>query len=132
RVRKAADPAVPGTTDQDLAIVKLSADVVPGVIPSVLPPLPQRTCYLRPIHSAEPKDAPVVFGVSGPSCGAQDCALVPRDFTIDGLKFDPGRVAHPVPLGAVQEWELVNTFNSLHPFHIHVNPFQVVGEPIDP
>lgn len=39
--------------------------------------------------------------------------------------FDPGVIDRELPLGEVDEWELRSYFVS-HPFHIHVNPFQVV------
>jgi FtsP/CotA-like multicopper oxidase with cupredoxin domain len=132
KVRKAQEPGVFVTDDQDLAYVVLDAEGVPDELPDTLPPLPERTCYLRPIAVAEPKDAPVVFAVGGDPCGGANCTPIPQDFTIDGLKFDPARVDHKVKLGAVEQWELQNTSGSLHPFHIHVNPFQVEGEPIDP
>jgi FtsP/CotA-like multicopper oxidase with cupredoxin domain len=40
-----------------------------------------------------------------------------------------------VALGSVEEWTLFNMNPIRHPFHIHINPFQVVrinGAPIDP
>jgi len=40
-----------------------------------------------------------------------------------------------VALGSVEEWTVFNMNNVRHPFHIHVNPFQVVrinGEPVEP
>ncbi|WP_247881504.1 multicopper oxidase family protein [Skermanella sp. TT6] len=39
--------------------------------------------------------------------------------------YDPTRIDRKLPLGGVQEWELRSYFVS-HPFHIHVNPFQIV------
>ena len=46
-----------------------------------------------------------------------------------------GRRRHQtVKLGATEEWRLRNTSPDWHPFHIHVNDFQVVeidGEPVD-
>ena len=53
--------------------------------------------------------------------------------TIDGKKFD-GEVGAVVLLNKAEEWKIVNkTFGPLiaHPFHIHINPFQVV-EVFDP
>jgi FtsP/CotA-like multicopper oxidase with cupredoxin domain len=53
---------------------------------------------------------------------------------IDGREFDPDRVDQSVELGASEEWRLVNTSSDWHPFHIHVNDFQVTeidGEPVD-
>lgn len=43
-----------------------------------------------------------------------------------GQRFDPMRVDQTVSLNAVEEWTLVNTSGVGHPFHIHVNDFQVV------
>ena len=40
-----------------------------------------------------------------------------------------------VALGSVEEWTVFNMNNIRHPFHIHVNPFQVVkvnGQPVEP
>ena len=39
--------------------------------------------------------------------------------------FDPSRIDRTLILGNVDEWKLQSDFVS-HPFHIHVNPFQVV------
>lgn len=49
------------------------------------------------------------------------------NFTINGNRFDPDRIDQVVNLNAVEEWELVNNSNVGHPFHIHVNPFQVMS-----
>ena len=43
------------------------------------------------------------------------------------------RVDQTITLGAVEEWRLRNTSLDWHPFHIHVNDYQVVainGEPV--
>jgi FtsP/CotA-like multicopper oxidase with cupredoxin domain len=40
-----------------------------------------------------------------------------------------------VALGSVEEWTVFNMNNIRHPFHVHINPFQVVrinGQPIEP
>jgi FtsP/CotA-like multicopper oxidase with cupredoxin domain len=40
-----------------------------------------------------------------------------------------------VSLNSVEEWTVFNMNNIRHPFHIHINPFQVVrinGEPVEP
>jgi FtsP/CotA-like multicopper oxidase with cupredoxin domain len=55
-------------------------------------------------------------------------------FKMDGKLFDHDRVDHVVELGAVEEWTIVNDSVLAHPFHIHVNPFQVThvnGQPVD-
>ncbi len=48
---------------------------------------------------------------------------------IDNKTFDPNRVDQRVRLGAKEEWVLLNNSpeeTQFHPFHIHVNPFQIV------
>ena len=55
-------------------------------------------------------------------------------FLIDGKPFDADRVDQVVELGAVEEWTVVNDSPLVHPFHIHVNPFQLThvdGVPVD-
>ncbi|SMC27425.1 Multicopper oxidase with three cupredoxin domains (includes cell division protein FtsP and spore coat protein CotA) [Andreprevotia lacus DSM 23236] len=51
-------------------------------------------------------------------------------FQVDGRPYDGSRIDRVLQLGAVDEWTLTSHFVS-HPFHIHVNPFQVV-KIIDP
>jgi FtsP/CotA-like multicopper oxidase with cupredoxin domain len=55
--------------------------------------------------------------------------------TINGIQFGEGVGANvPIRLGNVEEWKIVNTNEGYlvdHPFHIHVNPFQI-REVFDP
>jgi FtsP/CotA-like multicopper oxidase with cupredoxin domain len=48
-------------------------------------------------------------------------------FLVCDTTFDPGRVDHKVPLGAVEEWVVENRDPSDHVFHIHTNPFELVA-----
>jgi FtsP/CotA-like multicopper oxidase with cupredoxin domain len=60
--------------------------------------------------------------------------LDPFRVLIDGKEFDENRIDQTVRLGALEEWRLRNTSVDWHPFHIHVNDFQVLsvnGEPVD-
>lgn len=53
---------------------------------------------------------------------------------INGETFNPGRVNVRPELGTVEQWTLINHSNEDHPFHIHVNDFQVMsvnGKPYD-
>ncbi|MGJ3264551.1 MAG: multicopper oxidase family protein [Salinarimonas sp.] len=76
-----------------------------------------------------------------------DTSTSPTGFLIDGEPYDPSRIDRVLTLGGVDEWTLTSGTNPAagHPFHIHVNPFQVVeilnpagvdvsagGEPDDP
>ena len=52
----------------------------------------------------------------------------PEDAPTPEMKYvyDPHRVDHTLVLGTEQMWELASK-NGNHPFHIHVNPFQIIG-----
>lgn len=43
----------------------------------------------------------------------------------DYFSYDASRIDRILPLGGVDEWQLTSRFIS-HPFHIHVNPFQII------
>lgn len=47
------------------------------------------------------------------------------DLPFDPKPYDPKRIDRVLTLGSVDEWQLQSRFVS-HPFHIHVNPFQIV------
>jgi FtsP/CotA-like multicopper oxidase with cupredoxin domain len=55
----------------------------------------------------------------------------PPVHTIDGKQFEMGTIDQAMLLGATEEWTLYNDGGAAHPFHIHINPFQVV-EIMDP
>ena len=48
-------------------------------------------------------------------------------FTINGLPFDPQRIDDTISLGDLEVWDISNTSNMAHPFHIHGNSFQVIS-----
>lgn len=55
------------------------------------------------------------------------------NFEINSQHFNPNRVDFEVPLNAAEEWVIANATPVWHPFHIHINPFQVVninGKPV--
>jgi FtsP/CotA-like multicopper oxidase with cupredoxin domain len=54
-----------------------------------------------------------------------DFSTSPIQFLVDGKLFDPNRVDQRIALGAVEEWTVLNTSPSDHPFHIHQNAFVV-------
>ncbi|MBE9078098.1 multicopper oxidase family protein [Romeria aff. gracilis LEGE 07310] len=49
-------------------------------------------------------------------------------FLINGQAFDPSRIDIQVALDTVEDWEIINTGTMTHPFHVHVNKFQVVSQ----
>ena len=55
-------------------------------------------------------------------------------FLLDGKEFDPNVVNQVITLGTTEEWHLINKSQDTHPFHIHINPFQVISvndQPVD-
>jgi suppressor of ftsI len=54
------------------------------------------------------------------------------EYLIDGELYQDGRVDPKVALGTAEEWRIENNSDGIHPFHIHVNSFEVIGVPSDP
>jgi FtsP/CotA-like multicopper oxidase with cupredoxin domain len=94
--------------------------------------------FLKDIADSEVKATKTVVFESLPNAGGPPAAM----HTIDGHQFD-GNVGEVVLLNTVEEWKIVNqTVNGAvqngkvvttdppgvvdHPFHIHINPFQIV------
>ena len=48
-------------------------------------------------------------------------------FLINGQAYSRERVDTRVQLGDTEDWEIVNTGVMDHPFHVHINPFQVIS-----
>jgi FtsP/CotA-like multicopper oxidase with cupredoxin domain len=90
-----------------------------------IPTAPSFPPFLADIKREEVKGTKkIVFATNGPT------------HTIDGRKFS-GEVGEVVLLNTVEEWKVINeSYGPLisHPFHIHINPFQVVEvfSPNDP
>ncbi len=53
-----------------------------------------------------------------------------RDFSINGKTFDKNKFSIRPKMGTAEEWTL-RSGGGLHPFHIHVNPFEVIGKDKD-
>jgi FtsP/CotA-like multicopper oxidase with cupredoxin domain len=54
-------------------------------------------------------------------------------FTINGEAFAANAVNTQVRLGTVEDWEVVSASTMDHPFHLHINAFQVIsrdGQPV--
>ena len=92
-------------------------------LPSGPLPHPQS---LPDITKAEVQGPPKVVVFSDPN----------GNTTIDGHSFDPNPndilPDFQLTLGGVQEWHLQNPSNSGHPFHIHVNAFQLLDDKGNP
>jgi FtsP/CotA-like multicopper oxidase with cupredoxin domain len=96
-----------------LATVISEGSPVAGKLPATLVPA-------YPSIKGEPVVAQRTVVFSG------NVAMAPVQFFLDGKAFDPLRDDAVVKGGTVEEWTLVNDDVFQHPFHIHINPFQVV------
>ena len=50
-----------------------------------------------------------------------------KGFYINGKEFDPNRVTFSPKLDTTEEWTIHNVTKEEHPFHIHVNDFQIMS-----
>jgi FtsP/CotA-like multicopper oxidase with cupredoxin domain len=110
-----ATPSVP------LLNIKLAGS---GPAMPLLPHAPPRPDFLKDIAASEivnkiPRE--LTFGtanVGGPS-----------EHTINGHKFGEDSPWKVETLNTAEEWKIINTTNGPidHPFHIHINPFQITA-----
>ena len=117
------EPSPAGSNEQTIP------EKVPG-IPLESPDNPYKR-YLRPITDAEitkEEERSIVFSSTGRGT-----------YLINGDQYNPVLSDVTVDLGACEQWSLTTTIpqgrppfgGAAHPFHIHVNPFQIVGDKID-
>lgn len=104
---------------QPLATLVYKGSVSPTLLPKQLIPvsaLPEPT-YTRRVELSM---AMAEMGTSG-GMGMK--------FMFNGEIFDPKRVDASVKLGSVEDWDLVNNDSDHmdYPFHLHVNPFQIIS-----
>ena len=73
-----------------------------------------------------------VFALGTASEQASTTPRLPNEF----IPYQSSRALKQiVALGSVEEWTIFNMNNVRHPFHIHINPFQVIkinGQPVEP
>lgn len=137
QLRKEPDPDVPATSASVLVNITVTEEdyddgslqnnfntLLQGDIPGTPP------CYLEPLSSSDAIDNPklVAFQASN-SPSPDDPITTPGfgNFRISDTKYGDAEAVMTVPLGDTQNWILANVIgNSPHPFHIHVNPFQIV------
>jgi FtsP/CotA-like multicopper oxidase with cupredoxin domain len=50
----------------------------------------------------------------------------PPHFMINDKQFDDHQIDQCMPLDGLEDWVLENWTSTPHPFHIHINPFQVI------
>ncbi len=85
------------------------AGVAPVAMPTTMGPLPDLE------NDAITQHRNVVFSENN------------TGFFINGKEFDPNRVLFNPKLGTTEEWTIHNVTKEEHPFHIHVNDFQIMS-----
>ena len=100
-----------------------------------IPQAPQFPAFLADIKDSEVTGGKVLrFASTPPNIPpGKGTTASAAQHSINGVKFD-GTVGELVQLNRVEEWKIVNeTYGPpiAHPFHIHINPFQIV-EVFDP
>jgi FtsP/CotA-like multicopper oxidase with cupredoxin domain len=100
--------------------IKAGQQPVTGPQSQFIPTAPTPPAFLADITDAEVQGKRSInFASTSP----------PAQHTIDGKKFDGLDNPQKVLLNTVEEWTITNATagpNIAHPFHIHINPFQIV------
>jgi FtsP/CotA-like multicopper oxidase with cupredoxin domain len=126
-VQNEVDPSdLPTANKTTLVSIQVSGPAIDPASPraNFIRQAPQFPAFLADIKDSEVTGGKVLRFASTPPVAQH---------TINGVKFD-GTVGELVQLNRVEEWKIVNeTYGPpiAHPFHIHINPFQVV-EVFDP
>jgi len=104
-------------------VVAGDAIIPPMTMPSRLPAAIAR----GPVHDSEiTGHRTVTFSLGDFSEIATDSTAVTRMFKINNSPFDHEVVNISVTAGDAEEWIIDNESDDFHPFHIHVNEFQVL------
>lgn len=128
----------PAVRDQVVSDLKHSLNGAPA--PRLTKFVPHKTVTDQEVSHVQGQE--MVFFLS-----ARDPSKGPFEFTVgnsfkvvddkgylrpEGAReYDPGKIDRSLVLGQAQQWEL-RSYSVSHPFHIHVNPFQVVSViPVD-
>lgn len=121
----AAAPLAP----QTLATLRYAGAVAPLPLPRALLPVaalpqPERTRRFVLAHGMDMGGMGMGMGMGGMGRGRAGMGM---GFVINGRGFDPDRIDTRVRLGSTEDWLLVNDDVMDHPFHLHVNRFQVIS-----
>jgi FtsP/CotA-like multicopper oxidase with cupredoxin domain len=89
--------------------------------------------FLRDLPQPGPKDvtnpgSPLKFQWEPGRTGTGLVSNLPPHFMINGKQFEETGpiIDQCMPLNGLQDWVLENWTTTPHPFHIHINPFQVI------
>lgn len=93
------------------------------MLPTRLP----KPCQQGPIRDEEIVGSREVYFDIDPTGTDVDSTAVSRMFKINNSPYDHDVVNISVRAGTAEEWTIINRSNGTHPFHIHINEFQVTA-----
>ena len=106
--------------EKTLFNIVVSGDPVDMALPAELNPPAERLPYIQEDEIIRKRDVDFSF--------IDNTELGILLFTIDGKVLKPGRVDFTMALDTAEEWTITNDMGSDHPFHIHVNWFELHEE----
>lgn len=90
---------------------------------------PRTPYYLRDVPDAElvNDDDPrtIAFSMTAPDGDVTKPGNQPDGFWINDQQYQGDCASETMKLGTAERWLLTNDSNPNHPFHIHINPFQI-------
>jgi FtsP/CotA-like multicopper oxidase with cupredoxin domain len=101
-----------------VAIVTANVNTAPAsvtTLPAVLTTLPT----LNPALAVRTRTFSLSMGMGGMGGGM-------GQFLINGLAMDSTRIDQTVPLNDIEIWEIINTMNVVHNFHVHGTHFEIL------
>ncbi len=122
-----------GPVNAPAAFIEVSDTAMPMVFPTDEKDFPKQPTFLSDIRDSEISLwRKLVYGWEKGRTGAgRNANNAAPHYTIDGKQFEDGIVNQAMLLNSAEEWTVYNETSVAHPFHIHVNPFQIV-EVYDP
>lgn len=126
--RRARVPGAAGEPDGQsstgaLVRVHVSGAQIPSMqLPSRWPDMPP---FLED-QKAEGKRF-MAFSMPNDATGGSGQGTPQSAFFIDGLQYSHSCVGATLELGKVEEWRITNNSAPQHPYHIHINPFQLLS-----
>ncbi len=115
--------------------VILTVKVIAGAVPALTFPAPEASFPKMPpfldVNLKATKTRTFSFSTSPKTGRDGPSGIAPPDQTINNKKFSDHLINECMTLGTTEEWTLNNTNvgggGPAHPFHIHINPFQIVA-----
>ncbi len=86
--------------------------------------VPHQTITNQEIINSKQNPVYIEFNLVIPP--TQNPSNIPFQFLINNSAYQPGRIDHTLILGTAQTWFL-SSKSVNHPFHIHVNPFEIIS-----